>query len=124
MTLLPYSRWSSRERRRRVNDSRSSACSSRPHLPRSLPRNGAETDPAKRAGGGSDDHVSLWGTADVDRRPALSGFDAFDLMYGPAVRCKKTSQVGGSAVLHQCIRPLIGAFALRAIMDVSARAIS
>jgi hypothetical protein len=28
------------------------------------------------------------------------------------------------AVLHQCIRPLIGAFELRAIMDISARAIS
>jgi len=27
-------------------------------------------------------------------------------------------------VLHQCIRPLIGAFGLRAIMDISARAIS
>jgi hypothetical protein len=32
---------------------------------------------------------------------------------------------GGCAVLHQCIRPLIGArCALRAIMDISARAIS
>ena len=29
-----------------------------------------------------------------------------------------------SAVLHQCIRPLIGACVLRAIMDISARAIS
>ena len=28
------------------------------------------------------------------------------------------------AVLHQCIRPLVGAFALRAIMDISARAFS
>ena len=28
------------------------------------------------------------------------------------------------AVLHQCIRPLVGAFALRAIMDISALAIS
>src|SRR5215831_8189502 len=28
------------------------------------------------------------------------------------------------AVLHQCIRPLIGAFELRAIMDISAPAIS
>src|SRR5262245_55380622 len=28
------------------------------------------------------------------------------------------------AVLHQCIRPLIGAFVLRAIMGISARAIS
>src|SRR5215510_13158088 len=33
-------------------------------------------------------------------------------------------QVGGCAVLHQCIRPLIGAFELRAIMDISARATS
>src|SRR5262249_37151187 len=33
-------------------------------------------------------------------------------------------RVGGCAVLHQCIRPLIGAFELRAIMDISARAIS
>src|SRR5262249_48103754 len=31
-------------------------------------------------------------------------------MYGPAVRCKKTSPSGGYAVLHQCIRPLLGAF--------------
>jgi hypothetical protein len=31
---------------------------------------------------------------------------------------------GGYAVLHQCIRPLIGAFVLRAIMGISARAIS
>jgi hypothetical protein len=23
-------------------------------------------------------HVSFWGTADIDRRPALIGFDAFD----------------------------------------------
>jgi hypothetical protein len=29
-------------------------------------------------------------------------------MYGPAVRCKKIRRIGG-AVLHQCIRPLIGA---------------
>jgi hypothetical protein len=33
-------------------------------------------------------------------------------------------RVGGRAVLHQCIRPLIGAFALRAIVDISARATS
>src|SRR6516162_6349196 len=33
-------------------------------------------------------------------------------------------RVGGYAVLHQCIRPLIGAFELRAIMDISAPAIS
>jgi hypothetical protein len=33
-------------------------------------------------------------------------------------------RVGGCAVLHQCIRPLIGAVLLRAIMGISARAIS
>src|SRR3979411_670276 len=30
----------------------------------------------------------------------------------------------GFAVLHQCIRPLIGALVLRAIMDISAHAVS
>ena len=30
----------------------------------------------------------------------------------------------GSSVLHQCIRPLIGAVLLRTIMDISARAVS
>src|SRR5262245_11510566 len=46
-------------------------------------------------------------------------------MYGPAVRCKKTfPSLRAVAVLHQCIRPLIGAFVLRAIMGISARAIS
>jgi hypothetical protein len=35
---------------------------------------------------------------------------AYDPMYGPAVRCKKTSPSEGCAVLHQCIRPWIGAF--------------
>src|SRR5450755_1492204 len=32
-------------------------------------------------------------------------------MYGPAVRCKRFSSSWRLAVLHQCIRPLIGAFA-------------
>src|SRR5262245_51662638 len=50
---------------------------------------------------------------------------ADDPMYGPAVRCKKTfPSLRAVAVLHQCIRPLIGAFVLRAIMGISARAIS
>ena len=44
-------------------------------------------------------------------------------MYGPAVRCKKKLR-SGSAVLHQCIRPRCGAVRLRAIMDISAPAIS
>src|SRR5215831_5638203 len=30
-------------------------------------------------------------------------------MYGPAVRCKRFSSILGDAVLHQCIRLLIGA---------------
>jgi hypothetical protein len=45
-------------------------------------------------------------------------------MYGPAVRRKRFCRSGGCAVLHQCIRPLVGACVLRATMDISARAIS
>ena len=45
-------------------------------------------------------------------------------MYGPAVRCKRFSSSWHSAVLHQCIRSLIGAVLLRTIMDISARAFS
>src|SRR5437773_132177 len=48
----------------------------------------------------------------------------FDPMYGPAVRCKRLSSSWHSAVLHQCIRSLIGAGLLRTIMDISARAFS
>src|SRR5258707_10674621 len=36
---------------------------------------------------------------------------AYDPMYGPAARCKRFSSSWRLAVLHQCIRPLIGAFA-------------
>src|SRR5580704_11739821 len=32
-------------------------------------------------------------------------------MYGPAVRRKRVRRSVGSSVLHQCIRPLIGAYA-------------
>src|SRR5258705_12051423 len=45
-------------------------------------------------------------------------------MYGPAVRCKRFSSSWHSAVLHQCIRSLLGAVLLRTIMDISARAVS
>jgi len=45
-------------------------------------------------------------------------------LYGPAVRRKRFFVELAVAVLHQCIRPLIGARVLRAIMDISARAIS
>jgi hypothetical protein len=31
------------------------------------------------------------------------------LMYGPAVRCKRTSSSLRLAVLHKCIRPFVGA---------------
>jgi len=44
-------------------------------------------------------------------------------LQGPAVRCKRFSSILADAVLHQCIRPLIGAFVLPAIMDISAHAI-
>jgi hypothetical protein len=50
--------------------------------------------------------------------------DANDPMYGPAVRRKRVSSSWWSAVLHQCIRPSIRVVRLRAIMDISARAIS
>jgi len=45
-------------------------------------------------------------------------------MYGPAVRCKWILPSWRWAVLHQCIRPLIGVVVLLAIMDISARAVS
>src|SRR5262247_2042737 len=55
----------------------------------------------------------------------ILSLSAYDPMYGPAVRCKKTfPSLRAVAVLHQCIRPLIGAFVLRAIMGISALAIS
>jgi hypothetical protein len=44
-------------------------------------------------------------------------------MYGPAVTSKKILASWRRAVLHQCIRPSIGAL-LRAIMDISAAAIA
>jgi hypothetical protein len=43
------------------------------------------------------------------RRRAPSVATEFDPMYGPAVRRKRFHRSGGFAVLHQCIRPLIGA---------------
>ena len=48
---------------------------------------------------------------------------ALDPMYGPAVR-RKRALTSMCAVLHQCIRPLIGAVVLRANMDISALAVS
>ena len=38
-------------------------------------------------------------------------FRVLTRMYGPAARCKRFSSSCRFAVLHQCIRPLIGAFA-------------
>ena len=43
---------------------------------------------------------------------------------GPAVRCNRFSPSWHSAVLHQCVRSLIGTGLLRTIMDISARAFS
>src|SRR5260221_454543 len=48
----------------------------------------------------------------------------FAPMYGPAVLCKRFFVEVAVAVLHQCIRSLIGADLLRTIMDISARPIS
>src|SRR5262245_28181118 len=62
------------------------------------------------------------GKADMAKDGVRSAFDP-KCMVRPCV-ARGLRRVGGCAVLHQCIRPLIGAFELRAIMDISARAIS
>jgi len=64
------------------------------------------------------------GTAVMRRRGRLRLL--MTLMYGPAVHRKRFSSICRLAVLHQCIRPLIGACCavLRAIMDISAPAVS
>src|ERR1700676_598711 len=57
-------------------------------------------------------------------------FLSLTLMYGPAARCKGFSSSCRFAVLHQCIRPLIGAFApghhgyQRACVLISGQALS
>src|SRR5215813_13448045 len=69
--------------------------------------------------------VASGAIADMNGRAASAHSVEIDPMYGPAVRCKKTfPSLRAVAVLHQCIRSLIGAFVLRAIMGISARAIS
>jgi len=65
--------------------------------------------------------VAIRGKADM---AVVTPTSEFDPMYGPAVRCKWILPSWRWAVLHQCIRPLIGVVVLRAIMDISARAIS
>jgi hypothetical protein len=50
-----------------------------------------------------------WGEADSNA--AARECKLLTPMYGPAVRCKRFSSILGDAVLHQCIRPLIGASA-------------
>ncbi len=65
---------------------------------------------------------SAMGAQRTRHLPPLSVED--DPMYGPAVRCKRFSSSCLIAVLHQCIRPSIGACLLRAIMDIGAHAIS
>ena len=65
---------------------------------------------------------ACWGQTGSSRHTAK--VTRLTRMYGPAVRCKRFSSSWHSAVLHQCIRSLIGADLLRTIMDISARAIS
>jgi hypothetical protein len=46
------------------------------------------------------------------------------LLYGPAVRCKLDLTIWRGLVLRFCIRPLLGAASLPAIMDIRAHPIS
>ena len=46
----------------------------------------------------------------------------FDPIVWSGRAVQEVSSTPADAVLHQCIRPLIGAFVLRAIMDISAHA--
>src|ERR1700688_2792659 len=68
------------------------------------------------------ENVRFWGKSGSERRTIKT--TRLTRMYGPAVHCKRLSSSWHSAVLHQCIRSLIGADLLRTIMDISARAIS
>jgi hypothetical protein len=56
------------------------------------------------------------------RRDDAQPTELLTRMYGAAVRCKRFSSICRLWVLHQCIRPRVGAVVLRAIMDISARA--
>src|SRR6516164_11180269 len=69
--------------------------------------------------------VAVGGEADIGRTPPACRCEAIDpnVWSGRALQ-ENFDRDGGFAVLHQCIRPLIGAFVLRAIMGISARAIS
>ena len=69
--------------------------------------------------------VAIGGEADIGRTPPACRCEAIDpnVWSGRALQ-ENFDRDGGFAVLHQCIRPLIGAFVLRAIMGISARAIS
>jgi len=67
-------------------------------------------------------HVRCWGGVRTYGRH--SEIDEIDPMYGQAVRRKRSWSSWRWAVLHQCIRPLIGARCLRAIMEISTPAIS
>src|SRR5262249_19555099 len=46
---------------------------------------------------------------DVRKRFDLAKRRGLPQLYGAAVRCKRSSSIGGFAVLHQCIRSLNGA---------------
>src|ERR1022692_410105 len=53
--------------------------------------------------------VACWSNNGQRAALGLNGSAANDPMYGPAVRCKWILPSWRLAVLHQCIRPLIGA---------------
>jgi hypothetical protein len=66
----------------------------------------------------------FWGRSGHQWGAVLAELVVIDPMYGPAVRCKGISMRRWQAVLHQCIRPLIGALCSGLIMDISAPAFS
>ena len=68
-------------------------------------------------------HVCFLSNPEVAPPSTCVGAVANDPMYGPAVRRRGFVEMT-VAVLHQCIRPSIGACMLLAIMDISAHAIS
>jgi hypothetical protein len=62
--------------------------------------------------------------ADMAGLAAVSTRSRLTHLYGPAVRCKPEVNKWRGLVLRICIRPLHGAFALLAIMDIRAHPIS
>ena len=67
--------------------------------------------------------VAFGGIADMDGFPASRVTAQNDPNVWSGRAGQEVSSTQADAVLHQCIRPLIGAFVLPAIMDISAHAI-